>query len=86
MSITRDQNGHPLYQRPRRLSDGTWAALTWASGAYTPSNIAVRTYRTQAAARYGAVNPADDPEGYIGYATAAQEAEYWDLVGDYYGG
>lgn len=71
----RDGNGNPLYARPRRLSDGKWAALAWANGAYTPDHIGVRIYRTREDAYYGTVDGTLD----VG-ADAAQEAEYWSII------
>lgn len=80
-SRTLDSNGQPLYSRPRKLSSGVWAALTWANGTFTPDHVCVRIYETRRDARYGEVSEIGR-NGWLGFATPEETAEYYSLIGE----
>ena len=75
---TWDQNGRPIYARPRKLRSGVWAAVCYSGGPLAPTNVRVGLFRTREDARNNFIDGSQD---YLGPATGEDWAEYEDLVG-----
>lgn len=79
MTIRTDQNGQPIYVRPRRLRSGLWAAVCYGSSPLAPTDVHVGLLRTRADARNGFIDGSQD---YYGRATGDDLAEYYHLIGE----
>lgn len=78
MSTVYDQNGRPLYARPRRLHSGVWAAVCYSTGPLAPTGVHVGLFRTREDARSNFLDGAQD---YLGPASPDEVGEYERLTG-----